>query len=396
MLYYFSAYLNLHVWGPFRLLGSYLVLIGLGAALAALAVGCLLPRLWHILPTDRGRAHAQNSLAAKGKPTGAGFLYVLLLLPVLLLVVPFILPLPEGGWHLDWRMLGIFVCLVLAMVTGYLDDRSFNPWGDYFKGSLDIIVAILTSIVFCQFQPVHCWLPFVKGDFLVPVWLFIPLASLLLWITINATNCSDGVDGLAGSLTMLSLFYLGTFLYVVVGHKEAAAYLLVLHNPEGARWAVLLFTVMGGLVGYLWHNAEPSRVMMGDAGSRFLGLLLGVAVLASGNPFVILVVAPVVLVNGGSGIVKIALLRLFKKMGFDVRVPQKPSPQLTLPGILPPPPPAPGQQTPLVSLLHRVRFPLHDHCRKNLGWSNAQVLLRFMLIQSFLTPLLFVILVKLR
>lgn len=385
MLYYFSAYLNAHVWGPFRLLGSYLVLIGIGAALAALTVGFLLPRLWHILPTDRGRAHAQNAAAAKGKPTGAGFVCVLLMLPVLLLVVP-----------LSLKMITIMACLFFAMITGYLDDRSINPWGDYFKGALDILVAVSASAAFCQFQAVHCWLPFVKGDFLVPVWLFIPLASLLLWITINATNCSDGVDGLAGSLSMLSLFYLGTFLYVVVGHKEAAAYLLVQHNPEGARWAVMLFTVMGGLVGYLWHNAEPSRVLMGDAGSRFLGLLLGLAVLASGNPLVILVVAPVVLVNGGSGIVKIALLRLFKRMGFDVRPPQKPSPQLTLPGILPPPPPAPGQQTPLVSLLHKVRFPLHDHCRKNLGWSNAQVLLRFMLVQSFLTPLLFVILVKLR
>ena len=385
MLYYFSAFLNEHVWGPFRLLGSYLVLIGLGAALGALVVGFLLPVLWRILPTDRGRAHAQNALAAKGKPTGAGFICVLLLLPVLLLVVP-----------LSMKMVTIIVCLVLAMVTGYLDDRSITPWGDYFKGSLDIIVAVLTSMAFCQFQAVACWLPFVKGDFLMPAWAFIPLASLLLWMTINATNCSDGVDGLAGSLTMLSLFYLGIFLYVVIGHREAAAYLLVRHNPEGARWAVLLFTVMGGLAGYLWHNAEPSRVLRGDAGSRFLGLLVGVAVLASGNPLVILVVAPVVLVNGGSGIVKIALLRMFKRMGFDVRAPQKPSPQLTLPGILPPPPPAPGQQSPLVAILHRVRFPLHDHCRKNLAWSNAQVLLRFMLVQSFLTPLLFVILVKLR
>ena len=386
MLYHLSTHLT-SVWGPFRLLSSYLVLIGLGAALSALVVGVLLPRFWHILPTDRGRAFAQNANAARGKPTGAGFLVVLLLLPVLLLVVP-----------LNLKIGSLLVCLVLAMVTGYLDDRSINPWGDYFKGSLDIIVAVLTSIAFCQFQPVACWLPFVKGEFSVPAWLFIPLAALLLWITINATNCSDGVDGLAGSLTMLSLFYLGFFLYVVVGHTEASAYLLVLHNPEGARWAVLLFAVMGGLAGYLWHNAEPSRVLMGDAGSRFLGLLVGVAVLASGNPFVILVVAPVVLINGGSGIVKIALLRWFKKMGLDVRPPQtaKPSPQLPLPGILPPVPVDNGRRPLVVTLLHKVRFPLHDHFRKNLGWSNSQVLVRFMLIQSFLTPLLFVILVKLR
>jgi phospho-N-acetylmuramoyl-pentapeptide-transferase len=50
----------------------------------------------------------------------------------------------------------------------------------------------------------------------------------------------------------------------------------------------------------------------------------------------------------------------------------------------------------LVMALHSIRFPLHDHCRKNIGWSNAQVLMRFVLIQAVLTPLLFIILMKIR
>jgi len=157
---------------------------------------------------------------------------------------------------------------------------------------------------------------------------------------------------------------------------------------------VMLFTAAGSLAGYLWHNAEPSRVLMGDAGSRFLGLLVGVAVLATGNPFLILVVAPVVLVNGGTGIVKIALLRVFRKFGFDVRPPSVVSAEAANNrenGIKEPDP-----QHPVVVLLHQVRFPLHDHCRKILGWSNAQVLLRFFIIQTFLTPLLFGLMVKIR
>jgi phospho-N-acetylmuramoyl-pentapeptide-transferase len=208
-------------------------------------------------------------------------------------------------------------------------------------------------------------------------------------MTINATNCSDGIDGLAGTLTLLSLFYLAGFLYLVVGHRDNAAHLLVPHNPEGARWAVLLMTAGGGLAGYLWHNAEPSRVLMGDAGSRFLGLLVGLAVLAAGNPFLIIVVAPVVLANGGSGILKIALLRCLGKLGFDIRPPR----------LREPPAPAAGadaEQHPVVVLLHKVRFPLHDHCRRNLGWSNSQVLLRFLLLQMFITPLLLGLLVKIR
>ena len=59
------------------------------------------------------------------------------------------------------------------------------------------------------------------------------------------------------------------------------------------------------------------------------------------------------------------------------------------------PRPRPGQHV-IVRTLHAIRFPLHDHCRKNMQWSNAQVLMRFVLIQAFLTPLLFVLLIKVR
>ena len=197
-------------------------------------------------------------------------------------------------------------------------------------------------------------------------------------------HCSDGVDGLAGSLTLLSLFSLAALLYGIVGYRPVANYLLIPHNPDGARWANLVATMAGALAGYLWHNAEPSRVLMGDAGSRLLGMLVGVAVLVAGNPFLIFVVSPVVLVNGGTGLLKLILLRGLRVLGFDVRPPNKLTPE------------AAAKQFALIKALHRVRFPLHDHCRKNMAWSNAQVLMRFMLIQSFLTPLLFVILVKIR
>jgi phospho-N-acetylmuramoyl-pentapeptide-transferase len=208
--------------------------------------------------------------------------------------------------------------------------------------------------------------------------------GFVLFVTMNATNCSDGVDGLAGSLTVISLVALAVFLYVVIGYRPMADYLLVPHNYMAVRWAILLMTVAGGFAGYLWWNAEPSKVLMGDAGSRFLGLLLGAGVLVTGNPFLVLAFAPVVLVNGGGGLVKLLLLRFFKKCGMDVRPPS----------ILPPE--ALGKRNLLVRIVQCVRFPLHDHCKKELKWSNAQVLMRFMLLQAFLMPLLFVLFVKIR
>ena len=114
---------------------------------------------------------------------------------------------------------------------------------------------------------------------------------------------------------------------------------------------------------------------MGDAGSRPLGLLVGIAVMMSGNPFLIVVVAPIVLANGGTGLVKVALLRLFRRAGRNAG--------------------GPGERR-VARLLGRVRFPLHDHCRWNLGWSSAQVLMRFALLQALLIPLLLGLLLKLR
>jgi phospho-N-acetylmuramoyl-pentapeptide-transferase len=100
---------------------------------------------------------------------------------------------------------------------------------------------------------------------------------------------------------------------------------------------------------------------MGDAGSRPMGFLLGMLVLASGNPFLILVVAGVVLVNGATGLLKVALLRFFN-----------------------------------IGIFKRVRYPLHDHVRQQGAWSNTQVMVRFALLQALGTPLLLVLLLKVR
>jgi phospho-N-acetylmuramoyl-pentapeptide-transferase len=362
------------LYGPLRLLSSHLILLAIGTLIAGILVWCLLPRLWQQLPGDRGKILAADGGGrSAGKPTGAGWLMAVLILPVILLVTPL------NGWQL-----GVLGCLYLAMWCGFLDDRSELPWGEWRKGGLDLLVAVVAALCLSRCEPVKMWLPVYKSVVTVPLWAYIPLAAGLLWFTMNATNCSDGVDGLAGALTLLSLFALAALLYGVVGYLPLANYLLLPHNPDGARWAILVATVAGALAGYLWHNAEPSRVLMGDAGSRMLGLLVGVAVLVAGNPFLIFVVSPVVLVNGGTGLLKLILLRLLKRIGFDVTPPAKATPAAIA-----------GQHA-IVRTLHAIRFPLHDHCRRNMQWSNAQVLMRFVLIQAFLTPLLFVLLIKIR
>ena len=373
MLFYLGEKL-VSVWGPFRLLTSHLMLLAMGTLFSGLLVWVLLPKLWNLLPRDGGKAcAADGGIASKGKPTGGGVLISLLVLPVIVLFVP-----------MNFWQFGVMCCLYLSMFFGYLDDRSVVPWSRWQKGLLDAGVALVAAGCVYASCGAEMWLPFVKHGVMVPVYIYMPLAVALLWFTTNATNCSDGVDGLAGSLTLLSLFAMAGLLYGVIGYKPIADYLLIPTSPGAARWAILVSSVAGGLAGYLWYNAAPSRVLMGDAGSRFLGLLVGVTVLVAGNPFLIFVIAPVVLVNGGTGLLKLSLLIILRKLGFDVRKTHELTQEEA------------DKQHVLVKSLHSIRFPLHDHCRKNLKWSNSQVLMRFVLLQAFLTPLLFVILTKVR
>ena len=378
MLYYLSQYLTPH-WGPFRLFQSHALLLAGGTFLAALLTAFFLPRLWNRLPQDHGKAIlGKDGMKSKGKPTGAGFFVTLLALPVIVLFAPL------SFWD------GAVVCaLYFAMLFGYLDDRAAVPWGELKKGLLDAVVSLAIASFLFLGHAEHAvdatvgeiirspdapaamivWLPFVKGVWLVPCWLYVPCAAFLLWFVMNATNCSDGVDGLAGSLTEITLVSLAVILYVVVGYRTVAHYFLIPLYAEAARWAIVVMIVAGAFGGYLWYNAEPSKVLMGDAGSRFLGILVATACLMTGNPFLILALAPVVLVNGGGGLGKLVLLRVAKRLGFAI-----------------------GED----NVIRKIRFPLHDHCKKNLGWSNAQVLMRFVLLQLAVMPILLLLLIKIR
>ena len=375
MIYYLADYL-VPYWGPFRLLQSHALLLAGGTFTAALLAWLLLPRLWDMLPRDRGKAICSDlgGMKSAGKPTGAGFWVSLVALPVILLFAPL------KPW--DLAAVG---ALYAAMVFGYLDDRALVPWGELKKGLLDAVVSVaIAAFIFIGHhetvngeQVMLVWVPFLKGQVLmngvgiwcIHAWVYVPVAAFVLWFTMNATNCSDGVDGLAGTLTVIALVMLAVVLYVVVGYRPVAHYFLIPVYAEAARWAIVVMTVAGAFGAYLWYNAEPSRILMGDAGSRYLGILVATASLMTGNPFIVLALAPIVLVNGGGGLGKLVLLRLAKRVGFDI-----------------------GEG----SFIRRIRFPLHDHCKKNLKWSNAQVLMRFVLLQLVVMPILLLVLLKVR
>lgn len=362
MIYYLGGYLQ-QFWGPARLLQSYSVLISLALYTGFFLAYKFLPKFYKFLPHDRGREFTPGAEAAKGKPTGAGVVFITMFAILSFLYVP-----------LNLFQAGIILLTWLTMLTGFLDDKSISSWGEYLKGFLDLVICITASILIyfllMKMNPkgkIIFWIPFVNGTpennygIVIHPAIFFAVSILILWVSINVTNCSDGVDGLSGTLVLLALITLGIIFYFVLGHIDITKYLQLPHIKNGASWATITFTLAGVLMGYLWHNAFPSSVLMGDAGSRALGFFIGCMVMISCNPFLFIATSTIMFLNGGTGLLKVFLLRFFK-----------------------------------IKIFSKIRFPLHDHMRKNKGWSPTQVLIKFMIMQILITIVTVGILLKVR
>ena len=348
MLYLLSQFED--VFGPLRLLGSYSFLIVIGLYLSFFLTIFFLPKFSPRLPNDGGRDFAVDGETSKGKPTGAGIVFILIFIFASLITVP-----------INIEILSVLFIALLTALTGYLDDRSAVPWGEYKKGLLDFILAAGTAVILVAVDGTTVWLPFSSQTYELSKPLFAMLTTGVIWISINTTNCSDGVDGLSGTLVLICLITIGTIFYFILGHIKISEYLLLPHFADGAKWAILTFTLTGALLAYLWYNAFPSSILMGDAGSRALGYFIGVAVMKTGNPFLLIIVSTVLLVNGGTGLIKVAFLRFLK-----------------------------------IKIFHNTRFPLHDHVRENRKWSNTQVLMKFVILQLLITTGFLGIILKIR
>ncbi len=356
MIFYLGGLLK-NYFGPARLLQSYAVLIVLALYLGFWITRKFLPRFYPLLPTDRGREFTLSKEVSKGKPTGAGVVFITIFVVLSLLFIP-----------LDSLQCGILIQTWLMMLTGFLDDRSKGGWGEYRKALLDLVITLAASLLLAHYLPqnyqdgkLFFWLPFTTQHLFLPKWLYIVISTVMLWISVNTTNCTDGVDGLSSSLVLIALFTMGSIFYIILGHVDISAYLLLPHIADGASWGLMTFCLAGILMGYLWHNAFPSSVLMGDAGSRALGFYIGVCVMVSGNPFMFLATSSIIFINGGMGLLKVALKRFFH-----------------------------------ISILEKIRFPLHDHFRKNHGWSPTQVLLKFLIIQLLITVAMLGVFFKVR
>lgn len=289
--------------------------------MAAFTFTCLFIHLFYAkLPTDQGRDFAHDGKLSAGKPRGAGFVFIVVFIGVSVLF-----------GNVTTENIIYLILVFAAMLTGFLDDCSKAPWGEYKKGLLDLAIAVMLAITVINFNGTTIRIISLDMTLEIPKVIYGILAVILVWVSINVTNCSDGVDGLSGTLTMTTLMTL----YIVME---------ILQVATGFSYNILLFVVC--ILGYLWFNATPSKLMMGDAGSRAMGLFIAIAALKTGCPILYVPAAIILILDGGLGLVKVALLRFLK-----------------------------------IHILKNTRTPLHDHVRKVKGWSNTQAVFRFVIIQ---------------
>ncbi len=296
------------------------------AVLVTVALCAVLLKIFkNRLPKDQGREFAFNGKLSAGKVRGAGIVFVCSFIAAALLFVP-----------VSLEYVFYYVLIFLGMLSGYLDDRSEKPWGEYKKGAIDLIISALTAANFVYFNQDMTGINLFGLTLTIPPIVFGIIATVVVWMLINATNCSDGIDGFCGSLTIVSLI---SVLFAIS----------ILGTDSNTNLLIILMVLT--LIPYLWSNSEPSTMMMGDAGSRALGLFLCICVFKTGNILLVIPLCFMLCLDGLLGIVKVSLIRFLK----------------------------------MKNAFKNIRTPLHDHFRKNKGWSNTQVIYRFCMIQAVIS-----------
>ncbi len=153
--------------------------------------------------------------------------------------------------------------------------------------------------------------PFYKSGFALPTWLFVIITVIVIAGTSNAVNLTDGMDGLASGCMILTAFAF-MILACVVGDERLASALLFFHIPGADELAVLCGAVVGACMGFLWYNAYPAQVFMGDTGSLPLGGLMGYVAIVTRLELMLFIVGGVFVIEAVSVLLQIGY---FKRTG---------------------------------------------------------------------------------
>jgi phospho-N-acetylmuramoyl-pentapeptide-transferase len=244
-------------------------------------------------------------LTKKGTPTMGGLLILITLTVATLL------------WaDLTNRYVWIVLAITLAFgAVGFWDDflkvTKKNPKGvpGKIKIVISIVVGALATYLIAQASPAPLRymmaLPFLK-DVLLPLGLlgFLAFGTLVMVGASNAVNLTDGLDGLAIGPVIMASAVFGLIAYVV-GNTILTNYLYLHHVPRSGELAVLLAALIGAGLGFLWFNAPPAMVFMGDTGSLAIGGALGAVAVVTKHEIVLAIVGGLFVLETVSVIVQV-------------------------------------------------------------------------------------------
>ena len=331
-----------------------------GAASAtALLIGLLLgPKFISWLRATQGKGQPiradgpQSHLAKRGTPTMGG---LLILISVSISV-------------LLWMNLAnpyVWACLLVTAgfgLIGWLDDYDKVKKAHHaglsgkMRLTLEFLIAGVATWLIVRTGGTELHLPFVKETVANLGWFYIVFGAFVIVAFGNAVNLTDGLDGLAtmpviiASLAFLLIAYL-------VGNAKFANYLGIPHVPGAGDLTVLLMAIIGAGLAFLWFNAPPAAVFMGDTGSLALGGALGAISVATHHEFVLAIVGGIFVVEALSVVIQVAVYKRTGKRVF-------------------------------------LMAPIHHHF-EHLGWSEPTVVIRFWII-SFVLALAGLATLKLR
>jgi phospho-N-acetylmuramoyl-pentapeptide-transferase len=157
--------------------------------------------------------------------------------------------------------------------------------------------------------------PFVKTFVLDLGWFYIPFVMVILVGSSNAVNLTDGLDGLAIGSTMIAAATYAVFTYVA-GNRIIAAYLQIQYVGGVGEVTVFCAALVGAALGFLWFNAHPADVFMGDVGSLSIGAAIGMVAVLSKQEIVLVLVGGIFVMEAVSVMLQVAFFRVFKRRIF--------------------------------------------------------------------------------
>jgi phospho-N-acetylmuramoyl-pentapeptide-transferase len=257
------------------------------------------------------------------------------------------------GQIFTWGALAVLVALVGAGVTGLVDDwikvRKERSLG--LNKRAKVVGQLLSAGMFCfvalRYAHVKTNLSFTRWDSLMvnpmPSWVWVIWAILLIVGTSNAVNLADGLDGLAAGSSTFALSALAIVGFWQFRHPEVYAV------PQALDLALVAIAMTGGCIGFLWWNAAPARIFMGDIGALAIGAGIAGLSLVMNLQLLLPVIGGLYVIETMSVMIQVTTFRLLKRRMFRMA-------------------------------------PIHHHFEL-LGWPETTVIIRFWILAGLCTAL---------